>query len=99
MPVGQTLRQPLRQPGRADLFLRSADVIADAVSDTGTAVPALALAGEERAGGDEASSSNQSQQSQGSEQAPEGPDVDELAESVYLLLKRRFVIERERDFA
>ena len=70
-----------------------AGIIADAASDVGAATPALALAGEER------STSNETQQAEESDKPPAGPDLDDLAESVYVILRRRLAVERERDFA
>jgi hypothetical protein len=68
-------------------------VIADAVSDVGAAAPALALAS------NESQSSNEGQKPEEGEKPAEGADVDELAEAVYVILRRRLAIERERDFA
>jgi hypothetical protein len=76
-----------------------AGVIADAVSDVGATSPALALAGEEGGGGGESQSSNQNQQAEEGDKPGGGADVDELAESVYAILRRRLTIERERNFA
>jgi hypothetical protein len=74
-----------------------ADLIADAVSDD-RASPALALAGEETGGGSE-SSSGEPDQSQDAGETAAGPELDDLAESVFEILRRRLVLERERDFA
>jgi hypothetical protein len=85
--------------GEADAW---AGVIADAVSDAGVAAPALALAGEERGGGGgggESQSSNEGQKAEEGEKPAGGADVDELAEAVYMILRRRLAVERERDFA
>jgi hypothetical protein len=75
-----------------------ADVIADAALDTGVAAPALALAGEERGGGS-ASTSQDDQRSEDAQSEAPAADLDDLAESVYVILRRRLAIERERDFA
>jgi hypothetical protein len=75
-----------------------ADVIADAALDAGVATPALALAGEERGGGG-SSTSQEDQRSEDAQNDAPSVEIDDLAESVYVILRRRLAIERERDFA
>ncbi len=86
--------------GSADVNGSEAGAWADVVSSAVSSVPqggspSLALAGEERSptGGQNGS---QDQQEQMEEADNPNPDIDELAQSVYAIIRRKLTIERER---
>jgi hypothetical protein len=71
-----------------------ANVVSSAVSGPqSSAAPALALAGEERP-------APQEHGAEGGEHEAEGgsPDLDELAETIYSIIKMKLIVERERSW-
>ncbi len=70
-----------------------AEVVSSSVegASRGTGAPALALAGEERAGAVAGAARPPAEEPQ-----PSQPDVDRLADQVYSIIRRRLVVERER---
>jgi hypothetical protein len=70
-----------------------AEVVSSSVegASRGTGAPALALAGEERAGAVAEAARPPAEEPQ-----PSQPDVDRLADQVYSIIRRRLVVERER---
>ncbi len=86
--MGDDVAGPAESSGEAAAW---AGVVSSAVEggSRGAGSPALALAGEERSGVAAAPAEGEAPQAQ-------QPDMDQLADQVYSIIRRRLVVERER---